>query len=264
MSISDILNKVRDPYDLKARVAPGLWVLFPLMITAACLVGPKHPLLTAILSLAGACGGPYLLSNLIRTWGVKAQNKLYERWDGKPTTILLRHRDNTIASISKQHYHKLITQKLEIAIPSAADEAASPEAADHAYRAAVDQLISQTRDTKKFPLLFKELIGYGFNRNMYGARRVGVSTCVITIVLVLAHAGVIGLSTMTLDQAKIEVLNLGEWLTIGISCMLLLLWLFHFSASTVRSAGDSYAIRLLECLHKVKAPTMQQLKKTTQ
>lgn len=254
MNISGILDKIRDPYDRRARVAPGLWVLFPLLTAAVCLVGPKHPLLTAMLSLIGACGGPYLLGNLVRVWGVNAQQRLYAKWGGRPTTLLLRHRDNTIDPISKQRYHDLAARKLGVPMPSMADEADDLESADNAYRSVTERLIGKTRDTQKFSLLFKELIGYGFNRNMYGARWVGSVICVITIFAVLFHAGVLQFGSLGLYLDRINLLGFGEWITIVISVLLLLLWLFHFSERTVRGAGFSYGIRLLECLENIAAP----------
>lgn len=260
MSGAGLLNKLRDPYDLRARVAPGLWIIFPLLTAAICLVGPKHPLLTALLSLASACGGPYLLGSIVRTWGTNAQTKLYIKWGGMPTTMLLRHRDKTIDTFSKQRYHEAITRKFGIPLPSFDEEKANPDFADEAYRSATEQLISLTRDTKKFSLLFKELIAYGFNRNMYGARWVGSAICLTAMAIVLIHAHVVGLTTPSMNPGKIEGMSIGEWITFGISLGLLLTWLFHFTGHTVKGAGIAYAKRLLECLGKVSAPPSRRAK----
>lgn len=251
MNLAAVLEKIRDPYDRRARVAPGLWVIFPLLVAAACLLGPKHPVLTALGSLLAACGGPYLLGSVVRAWGLAAEKKLYAKWGGKPSTIILRHRDKTLGLYTKQSYHELISRKLGIPMPSAAAEATDPELADEAYRSATEQAIKLTRDTKKFSLLFKELIAYGFNRNMYAARWVGSAVCLITLGIVLVHAQVWQLTPLQLMTA----ISVGEQLTAGVTLVLLALWLFHFTESTVKSVAYAYAQRLMECLPKITGAT---------
>lgn len=255
MNFAAVLEKIRDPYDRKARVAPGLWVIFPLLMASACLLGPKHPLLTALGSLLAACGGPYLLGSVVRTWGLAAEKKLYAKWGGKPTTIILRHRDKTLGLYTKQSYHELISRKLGIPIPSAEDEVSNPELADESYRSATEQAIKLTRDTKKFSLLFKELISYGFNRNMHGARWVGSATCLITLGIVLLHAQVWLLTSPHLEPRAISSMSVAELLTAGVALIFLALWLFHFTESTVKNVALAYAQRLMECLPKINGTT---------
>jgi hypothetical protein len=250
MNIAAVLEKIRDPYDRKARVAPGLWVIFPLLVAAACLLGPKHPVLTTLGSLLAACGGPYLLGSVVRAWGLAAEKRLYAKWDGKPSTIILRHRDKTLGLYTKRDYHESITRKLGIPMPSATAESADHELADEAYRSATEQIIKLTRDTKKFSLLFKELIAYGFNRNMFGARWVGSMVCIITIGIVLLHARVWQLTPL---QFMVS-LSVGEQLTIAVSLIFLALWLFHFTESTVKGVAYAYALRLMESLPKITVP----------
>ena len=251
MNFAAVLEKIRDPYDRKARVAPGLWVIFPLLVAAVGLLGPKHPVLTTLASLLAACGGPYLLGSVVRAWGLTAEKKLYARWGGKPSTIILRHRDKTLGLHTKRDYHELISRKLGIPMPTATAESADPELADEAYRSATEQTIKLTRDIKKFPLLFKELIAYGFNRNMYGARWVGTVVCIITLGIVLLHARAWQLTPLQLMAS----LNVGEQLTAGVSLVFLGLWLFHFTESTVKGVAYAYAQRLMECLPKISGPT---------
>ena len=56
-------------------------------------------------------------------------------------------------------------------------------AADKHNESCTDELIRRTRDTKKFPLVFKGLTEYGFRRNLFGLKAIGVF---------LAVAGVAG------------------------------------------------------------------------
>lgn len=254
MNLAAALEKVRDPYDRKARLAPGLWVVFPVLVAAACLLGPKHPLLTTLGSLLAACGAPYLLGSIVRTWGQGAERRLYTKWGGKPTTIILRHRDTTLGLYTKQGYHELISRKLDVPIPSAASEAADPVMADEAYRSATEHAIKLTRDTKKFSMLFKELIAYGFNRNMHGARQVGSVICLITLSIAMLHANALELTSPYLNIHAVASMSIGEQLTAWTALIFLALWLFHFTEATVKAAAFAYAIRLMECLPNIRAP----------
>jgi hypothetical protein len=70
-----------------------------------------------------------------------------------------------------------------LALPTAEEERADPEGADRAYESVTAWLRTQTRDTKTFSILFRENISYGFRRNLWGLKPLGV-----TIALLAASA----------------------------------------------------------------------------
>lgn len=246
MTEPSIVDKIRDPYDLKARVMPGLWVIFPLLATAACLIGPDHPVVTALFTLSTACGGLYLLSSLVRSWGRTAQARLWNKWGGMPSTIILRHRDSEIDKFSKKSYHSIIGRKLGLSMPSHDDELKEPRVADDLYRAASEHLLHLTRNRSQFPLVFKELVAYGFARNMYGARWVGAAICILSSAIVLFHSNVLDIGDFSFNYRNVSLMSIGEWITLGTSVGLLFMWLCHFRENAVRQAGFTYARRLIE------------------
>lgn len=242
------LDKLLDPYDLTARLLPGLLVLLPAILCIALLYGAKSPIAVALASVLATCGGPYLLSSLVRTWGQRAQNRLFRQWGGQPTTLLLRHRDDHLPPLTKGRYRELAASRLGVVLPTDVEEEENPAMADHAYVAAADALRPLTNDRKAFPFVFKELVAYGFNRNAHGSRWVGLAVAAATAVTAMAHGGSLRNQppywAMTdLDTAHIVVL----FVCVGFAC----LWCFHFSAQTVQQAGFSYAKRLWEALEKV-------------
>lgn len=248
MNWTAISEKLLDPYDVRARLFPGLLLLLPTILYLALLHGTKSPLVVGLSSVLAACGGPYLLSSFVRTWGLRAQGELFQRWGAQPSTILLRHRDTTLPTLTKRRYHELVAVRLGVAMPSAEDELKDPAHADLAFAAAADALRPQTNDRKAFPFIFKELVAYGFNRNAYGVRWVGFGVAVITAIATLASAGAFDFRspywrTPALDNAHIIVL---------VSALVMsILWCAHFTGETVRLAGVSYAKRLWEALDKV-------------
>jgi hypothetical protein len=240
-------DKLADPYELKARLFPGLLILLPAILHLTLLYGPKNPLVAALGSVLTACGGPYLLSSFVRTHGLRAQERLYRAWGGLPSTIILRHRDRTLPGQTKVRYHELLMARLGIAAPSLQHEERDPARADEAYEAGADALRPLTTDAKAFPFIFKELVAYGFNRNAHGSRWLGLFVALGTILATLYDGGSLSWNTpyvhlKTLDFAHVVVLLA----SLGMAAI----WCGHFTAGTVRLAGIAYAKRLWEALER--------------
>jgi len=161
---------------------------------------------------------------------------------------MLRHKDCRLPQQTKQRYHSLVTSKLDIAMPTAQDEQTEPQKADQAYVAAADALRPKTNDHKKFPLVFKELVAYGYNRNAHGARWVGMLVALSAAVATMLQAGALNYQQ---PYMKLEILALQHYLVLAVSLTFVLLWGFHFTGSTVEQAGYSYAKRLWEALEKI-------------
>lgn len=249
--MKSILEALKDPYERKARVTPGLLLCLPLLVPLICVYGPKHPVLTSVVALLGGCGAVYGLASISRGLGKKLEERLVQRWGGMPTTLMLRHRDSFLDSVSKRRYHEAIAAKLAIAVPTAAEEADDPAAADDVYTGATRQLRELTRNDKK--LLLTENIAYGFHRNMLALKPAGIVVCLAGIFygLLISKA----LRADPFEFAPIHLLDPGlpAALTLGISIALLLAWIAYFNADTVRRIGFTYAERLFECLVKLPA-----------
>lgn len=253
--MNNFLDKLRDPYESKARLLPALLVLLPVALFFVCTLGAKHPLLASVTTVLTACGGPYALANIARTWGQRAQERLYKKWGGKPSTIILRHSDTRLARPTKEFYHGLIKAKFGLDVPTAEFETLNPAQADEIYHAATDSLIRATRDTKKFPLVFKELTSYGFNRNAYGIRWLGVASSILIAFAMLTQGHVFKILEGHINLADFELLNIGQIFVLVFSVLMLLVWLFHFTASTVKLSGFSYSERLCEALDALPRPS---------
>ena len=46
--MTTIFELVKDPYERKARVIPGLLVALPVLVPLLCVYGAKHPVLTGV------------------------------------------------------------------------------------------------------------------------------------------------------------------------------------------------------------------------
>lgn len=240
------IASIKDPYERQARVMPGLIVTLPILVPLVCVYGAKNPLLTAVGALLGGCGAIYALANIARGLGKRLEERLINSWGGLPSTIMLRHRDSFLDSVTKARYHDAIRRKLGIQVPAPDEEVANPAKADDVYRAATRRLRELTRNDKG--LLFKENIAYGFHRNMLAMKPIGIVTSVCGVLSGMLMAGVIGMRTPFVNFVNVHGIGLPAGLTLLVSVVLFVIWLFYFNEQAVRRIGFSYAERLFECL----------------
>jgi hypothetical protein len=117
--------------------------VLPLALLAAVMV----PELRTSLVLPAAFASVFvaavyaLLTRVARARGREREIDLYRAWGGKPTTAMLRHRDNRLNQHTKERYHdRLRALGPPYRIPTAAEEEADPAAADARYESAMDEV----------------------------------------------------------------------------------------------------------------------------
>jgi hypothetical protein len=249
MSWDALLNHLKDPYEKKARVFPGLLVVLPLLVPLLWIFGPKSPGLTTLLGLVAGCGSIYGLASIARGLGKRLEEQLVIRWGGMPTTLILRHRDRFLDGHSKARYHNDIKTKLGITLPTADQENLHQDASDDAYIGATRKLRELTRG-KSHALLLKENIAYGFHRNMLAMRPLGIISSLIGILFGLVLGKVIQLKPIAVDISNLADPGLAGGITLAVSAALLVSWAY-FSESAVKRMGYVYAERLFECLNSL-------------
>lgn len=233
------IARLFDPYERQARIAPALLVCLPVIVTA----GAWFPAAFTGAQLASGSIVAYLgiaiLATFARDAGKRVEPALFNSWGGTPTTLLLRHRDSTLDATTKQRIQAVLGARIPgIHLPSAAEEARSPEAADDVYASAIAWLRERTRETKKFPLVLAENIGYGFRRNTFGVRRPALSVALGALVLnIIGVAWTIGPNLSQLSATTIAA--------ILITVALLMFWFGLVREPWVKEAAFAYAHRLL-------------------
>ncbi len=248
MTLDDLVAKVTDPYERPARLYPALLALLPLLTLVMLLYGPKATALTGAVTVAVSCGGLYLITNLCRELGKRLEEKLYKAWGGKPTTQLLRHRDKTIEAPTKGRYHSFLAGKINVAFPNKDQEASNPAAADEVYQSGVRWLLNHTRpeDGKKFDLLFRENVAYGFRRNALGVKPIGLIVSIASLLWVLATEGVLFRPGYGfIDLTALSRMPDSATASSVVSAVMLVAWLLFFTKSSARTAAFTYAETLL-------------------
>lgn len=235
-----------DTYSWYARIMPVFLVLLPVAL-AASVWFPNTPILPRISAVLGVPAVlAWLLSQLGRDMGYRRQPGLWTRWGGAPTTQLLRHRNPDANPELRLHYHDCLKAlQPSLTLPTAEDEERDPQRADHAYEAATRFLITKTRDKTRFPLIFKENTNYGFRRNLWGMKPIGLPVALLGTAACVAP--------IWLRPEDFPSVELNWWLATGTSAALCLCWIFWFTPSWVRIAAQAYAERLLEACDQIES-----------
>ena len=151
-----------------------------------------------------------------------------------------------------------VAQWIEIPLPTAQEEEACPEWADAKYAEAVRALRDATRDGGRFPLVFAENVSYGFRRNLWGLKPIGMP---IAVVLVLFAWTLLTLTVwgrpwpdpwwdVFANPDRVAVIRVAV-AVVHTACAAY--WLFWVKPSWVKVAADAYALRLLDSVPVLRA-----------
>jgi hypothetical protein len=112
-------------------------------------------------------------------------------------------------------------------LPTAEEEAAYPEAADSAYQSVTTWLLTQTRDTKRFSILFRENISFGFRRNLWGLKPIGAAVTLMASCASTAAIAYCYWAEQKMPTPEVAIVTAAAWL-------LLLVWIAVITRSWVR------------------------------
>jgi hypothetical protein len=236
---------VLDEYERRARLLPGLLAVAPVAVLVLAFGLDKAPVVTTLLSLLIAIGGPVLLSQFVRSKGKAVEEQLYADWGGIPTTQLLRLDGFGQDALRVQRRTEL-ERAVAVTLPTLEDEQANPEASDRRYEAAVARLRERTRAGDDFNLIKVEVRNYGFERNLFALRFVGV---IVSSAALVAIASAIILH-VTVGQQTASGLSGG--LAIAVLALLLAAWILYPSPNRVKAAAYVYAERTLDAAINVQ------------
>jgi hypothetical protein len=157
---------------------------------------------------------------------------------GIPTTRMLRHQDGTVDAPTKAAYLTFLAGKIGTPAPTPQEEASDPAKADAYYARCAAWLRENTRDTKKFPILFNENITYGYRRNLLALK----------VIALLADAavfiGAAGAFAYWRPDAESE-LAFRLFLLMAVSVVHAILMSIAVSEKGLKEGAETYARQLL-------------------
>lgn len=234
-----------DQYELKARLAPALFILFPLIFSGFSWFPELRTLSSTIISMLATCGVLKFLAKMARDAGKAKEERLFKEWGGKPTTILLRLRDDTLDPITKQRYHETLRGSIGLDFPK--DIHHEDAHSDEYYESAIKWLREKTRDKNKYFLVFQDNVTYGFARNLWAMKPLGLPLSLIVVIANVVAVNYRFSSDISLVPPIILV-------SILISLGFVLSWVFYIKSNFVRSAAEAYARSLLACCEEIVLP----------
>lgn len=164
------MAKFFDAYAVRARLFPAIIAAAPALAALALLFSwGSLGLSNAIASIAMLVL-MFAIADFSRARGRKLEVKLYAKHGGLPSITMFRRSDETIDDGLKDRYRAFLAKQLGVEAPSAEMESLDKTAADGFYAQCGAWLRQNTRDTKRFSILFGENITYGFRRNLLGVK----------------------------------------------------------------------------------------------
>lgn len=234
------VSVVMDSYDRRARFYPMVVVLLPALLGGASWLPSGiefHGLIGgAVITLAVSA----FLTQLARDQGKRREKELFQIWGGRPSDLALSYSGRMFAEATLARCHKklmAIDPGLQLP-PSKEYERAHAKESKAAYAAATDLLVARTRDKTRFPLLFKENVSYGFRRNLWGMKAVGVLTSALGLSASIVKIAVFAMADSPIDSVPV--------LSCCGSGLLLMLWCVRVTPSWIRICADAYSKQLVE------------------
>lgn len=174
-------------YSLKARVYPLIITLIPIILVGIIYSFQLKSIYELLISLGVTTSLFFLFSQIGRDKGKKLENKMWEKWGGTPSSQVLRFSNETIDLHTKRRYHNFLKEKTKIGTELTEEfENENLIESDSIYTSWSKFLISKSRDTSKYNLLFQENTNYGFRRNLLGLKPIAIT---IIILLVIGSLG---------------------------------------------------------------------------
>jgi hypothetical protein len=226
------------------RSAVMLTALAPALAVFAWLPRFDWALLAPPLTFFGVFA---LVSQVGRDKGKLKEPKLYESWGGKPTTVMLRHHGSPLDPAALARLHDALSLATGVPSPSRRKETASPADADKVYEEYVRYLRDTTRDREKFPRVFEELVNYGFRRNLWGLKPLGMALA--------AAASAAALTALWWHRGQDHQPLAGA--AAALALVMFSAWVFWINPAWVRIAAQAYAERLIEVALRASRPPQQ-------
>lgn len=229
-----------DAYDIRSRYQPALLAVAPVAVAVIGFGLNEAAWVAALMGLALGVGLPFFLAGVVRSGGLRVQDRLYGNWNGPSTRRLLRHSGTEASAADRSRWHANLSRLSGLALPTADQELDDPVTADDTY----DSVTAVAREATRgdaFPLVAVENRSYGYWRNMLALRPVGLTLSIVGAIVLLA---VVALQAAGDGPGP----NAGSIAAAAAELVLVAVWWFGPTEARVREAADKYARQLLNAV----------------
>ena len=178
-----------DRYSYQAEALPTLLAIAPVALFIAAILPEGmslRDLFVKFLPFIALAAFSFVASQIGADFGRRLEKRLWAKWGGPTTTRFLRHRNGEYNAMTRRTVHESLIG-LGHRIPTEEEEDQNPDYADECYSACTAEIRRLTRNKRRYPLVHKRLIDYGFRRNMLGLRWVGLTIAAAVLFLCALH-----------------------------------------------------------------------------
>ena len=229
---------ILDIYNLRARLLPAVIGIAPAIAVAAISISWSEVSLPQVIATAAVAVLFVAASDIARRMGKRFERNMFVSTGGRPIMTLLRHADPVLETRTKERYRAYLAKQLGEAPPSAEEEERDPAAADAFYDRCGVWLREHTRDKSKFRILFEENMTYGFRRNLYGLRWLGLALNALVVAVCVYLLSPYG--TWISETTRSEI-----FAVLTIAAIHALYFLLFVTRLSVEEASNQYARQLV-------------------
>ena len=210
----------------------GIILVTPLIISIYLMVPKANNFSFTIIVMVIGFGLCNLMMSLSRFLGRKATSSCFPEL--MPAQQMLMPTDTTLDPITKKRYYEFFSSNLKNL--SFYEE---PKTSANSCKTAINWLIAQTRDEEKFPLIKEEAINFGFSKNLYGLKYLGIFTSsFLTILEVVAIVAKYNHQIGCVEYSNLIASAI-------VSFTFTIVWIFLITKEWVIYSGNRYARTLL-------------------
>ncbi len=226
------LFKIYDVYNIRVRMSVGIITIAPIILSLYLLIPEVQNISFTAVIIITSLGMCNLMISLSRYFSRKASSKCFSSL--LPAQQMLLPDDTTLDAITKKRYHEFFLSKVK-----GLSFTDTPSNVKNSCNSAIAWLIAQTRNAEKFPLIKEESINFGFAKNLYGLKPIGI---VISSSLFLVESGILVIKV----RYSLDILTFPNLVAaIVMSLTFLLLWTFAVRKDWILDSGKKYARVLL-------------------
>ncbi|MHB9004810.1 MAG: hypothetical protein ACYC6C_12270 [Coriobacteriia bacterium] len=231
-----------DTYTFRARVMPAVITVLPILLLGSLAVATP---IVGLVPAVGAIAIAVWCAEIVRQRGLALEQRLKRAWGGFPTTQMVRFSSHPVDQrlSSRRASLELVTAQ---ELPDRSTEDSDPEAADAEIEQVIRIGIARVRDVKvESDLLQHENISYGFRRNLFALKPLGLVAVGVSIVGATLGGG---------SEPMVLTFIVGADALIG------LFWLAAVTKSWVHEQAKKYAERFFVAIETIASSTPATMK----
>lgn len=219
-------------FNLRARIGASAILLSPMLIHLFILFPELREISSTILTICISFSASSLLIFLMQGNGNAILKKIYPQM--LPAQRMLLPSDSTMNTYTKKRCYKLFSMYIE-GFLEVGDESEINAQID----SAISWLISNTRDTTKFPVVAEENINLSYSYNLRALKYCGIILNSILLLIDVASF-VPDLQKYYPPVDKVEII-----LCVALALLFMVIWIFFITYEMVRKKAERYARTLL-------------------